>query len=85
MTDPLVDPAGVRAAYERQYALLVPVVDGLREAAIATSPLVSDEWRGAAAEAAREFLHDLRRGLTDAADAVEDEARRIRDLLVASA
>lgn len=84
MSIPLVDPAATRAAYERQYALLVPVVDGLREAAIATSPLVSDEWRGPAAEAARTFVHDLRGGLTEAADAVEDEVRRIRDLIVAS-
>ncbi len=84
MSIPPVDPVATRVAYERQYALLVPVVDGLRESSIATSPLVSDEWRGPAAEAARTFVRDLRAGLTEAADAVEDEVRRIRDLIMAS-
>lgn len=73
-----VDPAAVRAAYERQLALLIPVVDGLEREAIAPSPLIADDWRGPAAEAAADLLHDLRAGLRDAADAVDDEVRRLR-------
>jgi len=73
-----VDPAALRAAYERQLAFLVPVVDELEREAIAPSPLLDDDWRGPAAEAAHELLRDLRAGLRDAADAIDDEVRRLR-------
>lgn len=76
-----VDPAALRAAYERQLALLIPVVTELEREAIAPSPLVADDWRGAAADAAQDLLRDLRAGLRDAADAVDDEVRRVRHRL----
>lgn len=75
------DPAAVRAAYERQLALLVPVVDGLRDEASGPGPLLDDAWRGPAADAAHEALRDLREGLRVAADAVDDEVRRVRHQL----
>jgi hypothetical protein len=78
MPDLPADPAAVRALYERQWALLVPVADGLRAAATGPSPLVDDAWRGEAADAARRFLLDLRGELRLAADAVDDEAAVLR-------
>lgn len=78
MTDLPLDPAATRTVYERQWALLVPVVDGLRDAATGPSPLIADDWRGPAADAAHEFLRDLRAGLHLAADAVEDAAAVVR-------
>lgn len=76
-----VDPAALRAACERQLALLIPVVDDLEREAIAPSPLSDGDWRGPAAEAAQDLLRDLRAGLRDAADAVDDEVRRLRHRL----
>lgn len=76
-----VDPAALRAAYERQLALLLPVVDELEREATAASPLLSDDWRGPAAAAAADLLRDLRRGLHEAATAVDDEVRRVRHRL----
>ena len=76
-----VDPAALRAAYERQLALLIPVVDELEREAIAPSPVSDADWRGPAAEAAQELLRDLRAGLREAADAVDDEVRRLRHRL----
>lgn len=78
MPDPSLDPTATRAIYERQWALLVPVVDGLREAATGPSLLIVDDWHGPAADAAHEFLRDLRNGLQLAADAVEDAAAIVR-------
>jgi len=78
---PAPDPAALRAAYERQLALLVPVADELEREAIAPSPLLDDDWRGPAAEAAHDLLRDLRAGLREAADAVDDEVRRLRHRL----
>ncbi len=78
MSDIPFDPAAIRAVYERQWALLVPVVEGLREAANGASPLLADDWRGAAADAAHEFLRELRAGLHRAADEIDAEARRVR-------
>ena len=80
MSDP--DPAAVRAAYERQWALLVPVVDGLRDAARGTTPLLADDWRGRAAEAAHEFLLELRGEMELAAEAVERAAAQVRHQLL---
>jgi len=82
MPDLPLDPAATRAVYERQWALLVPVVDGLRDAATGTSPLVAEEWRGHAADAARDFLVDLRADLQRTADAVEDAAAEVRHRLL---
>jgi hypothetical protein len=76
-----VDPAALRAAYEHQLALLIPVVDELEREAVAPSPLVADGWRGPAAEAAEDLLHDLRRALHEAAGAVDDEVKRVRHRL----
>jgi hypothetical protein len=76
-----VDPATLRAAYERQLALLIPVVDELEREALAPSPLFADGWRGPAAVAAEELLRDLRRGLHEAAGAVDDEVARVRHRL----
>lgn len=78
MPDLPLDPAATRAAYERQWALLVPVGEGLREAAITVSPLVSDDWRGEAAEAARAFVLELRGELRQAAEAIDDMAAVVR-------
>ena len=78
MPDLPLDPAAVRSVYERQWALLVPVADGLRAAAAGPSPLIDDEWRGPAAENARAFLLELRNGLRLAADAVDDAAAVVR-------
>jgi hypothetical protein len=73
-----VDPATLRSAYERQLALLVPVVDGLREAAIAPHLVAVEEWRGPAADAAQLFLRDLHAGLLGAAEAIEREVAVLR-------
>lgn len=72
-----VDPVAIRAGLERQVALLTPVVEHLRAAADA-NPLVSDDWRGPAAEAAAAFLLDLRAGLRTAADEADDVVRTLR-------
>jgi hypothetical protein len=72
-----VDPVAIRAGLERQLALLTPVVEHLRAAAHA-NPLVSDDWRGPAAEAAAAFLVDLRAGLRTAADEADDVVRTLR-------
>jgi hypothetical protein len=72
-----VDPVAIRAGLERQLALLTPVVEHLRAAADA-NPLVSDDWRGPAAEAAAAFLVDLRAGLRTAADEADDVVRTLR-------
>jgi hypothetical protein len=77
-SSPPVDPAAIRAGLERQLALLHPVTEHLREAAHAPSPLVADDWRGPAAEAAGRFLDELRRELRIAADTTSDEVRRLR-------
>ncbi len=73
-----VDPAAIRAGLERQLALLTPVVEHLQAAAVDASPLVSEEWRGPAAEAAGTFLADLRSGLRAAADEADDVVRTLR-------
>lgn len=73
-----VEPAVLRAAYERQLALLAPVADGLRESAIAPNVVAVEEWRGEAAEAAQVFLRDLHAGLVRAAEAVEAEIAVLR-------
>jgi hypothetical protein len=73
-----VDPVTIRAGLERQLALLAPVVEHLQSAAADESPLVSDEWRGPAAEAATAFLVDLRSGLRAAAGEADDVARMLR-------
>jgi hypothetical protein len=72
-----VDPVAIRAGLERQLALLTPVVEHLRAAAD-SNPLVSDGWRGPAAEAAAAFLVDLRAGLRTAADEADDVVRTLR-------
>ena len=63
--------------------LLAPVVDHLREASTAPSPLVAEEWRGPAAENAARFLDELRDELRVAADLALDEVRHVRDRLAA--
>jgi hypothetical protein len=73
-----VDPAVIRAGLERQLALLTPVVEHLQSAAADANPLISDEWRGAAAEAAAAFLLDLRAGLRAVADEADDVVRILR-------
>lgn len=73
-----VDPTAMRASLERQLALLTPVVDHLRAAAVEASPLVADDWRGPAAEAAAHFLADLRAGLCAAAEEADDVVRTLR-------
>lgn len=73
-----VDPVATRAGLERQLALLAPVVEHLRAAALDVSPLVSEDWRGPAAEAAEGFLADLRAGLRGAADEADDIVRTLR-------
>lgn len=78
MTAPSVDPASIRAGLERQLALLAPVAEHLHAAAIGPSPLVADEWRGPAAEAASAFLDELRARLRDAEAATDDVVRTLR-------
>lgn len=73
-----VDPIAIRAALERQLALLAPVAVHLRDAATGPSPLVDDEWRGPAADAADGFDMELRSRLRAADDAAEDAVRRLR-------
>lgn len=73
-----VDPAAIRAGLERQLALLTPVVEHLEIAAAETNPLVDDEWRGPAADAAATFLTDLRSGLRAAAEEADDVVRTLR-------
>jgi hypothetical protein len=73
-----VDPAAIRAGLERQLALLTPVVEHLQSAAADANPLISDDWRGPAAEAAAAFLLDLRAGLRAAADEADDVVRILR-------
>lgn len=73
-----VDPVAIRAGLERQLALLTLVVEHLQTAAVDASPLVSDDWRGPAAEAAAAFLSDLRGDLRAAADEADDLARTLR-------
>jgi hypothetical protein len=73
-----VDPVAIRAGLERQLALLTPVVEHLRSAALDESPLVAEEWRGPAAEAATAFLADLRAGMRAAADEADDAVRTLR-------
>lgn len=73
-----VDPAAERAALERQFVLLAPVVQELHAAAIAPSPLLSSGWRGPAAEAAERFVADLRAVLFLAEDAVEEVVAMVR-------
>lgn len=73
-----VDPEAIRVGLERQLALLTLVVEHLQTAAADASPLVSDDWRGPAAEAAAAFLSDLRDGLRAAADEADDLARTLR-------
>jgi hypothetical protein len=73
-----VDPAAIRAGLERQLALLTLVVEHLQSCAADANPLVADEWRGPAAEAATTFLADLRSGLREAADEAHDVVRLLR-------
>ncbi|HWH97531.1 MAG TPA: hypothetical protein VNS80_04120 [Pseudolysinimonas sp.] len=73
-----VDPVAIRAGLERQLALLTPVVEHLQSAAVDAAPLVSADWRGPAAEAAADFLADLRAGLRGAADEADDVVRTLR-------
>ncbi|WP_309711783.1 hypothetical protein [Pseudolysinimonas sp.] len=73
-----VDPLAIRAGLERQLALLTPVVEHLRAAAVDASPLVADDWCGPAAEAAATFLADLRAGLRAAAEEADDVVRTLR-------
>lgn len=78
MSPVLVDPVAIRAGLERQVALLTLVVEHLQSAATDANPLVSDDWRGPAAEAAAAFLLDLRAGLSAAADEADDIVRTLR-------
>jgi hypothetical protein len=64
------DPSALRAALERQAAVLTPVAAGLR-AATAHPPISPHDWHGPAATAYREFEQRLRVGLVAADDAVE--------------
>ncbi|MGB3909681.1 MAG: hypothetical protein WBL06_04335 [Pseudolysinimonas sp.] len=73
-----VDPVAIRVGLERQLALLTPVVEHLQTTATDANPLVSDEWRGPAAEAAAAFLVDLRTGLRAAAEEADDVVRTLR-------
>ncbi len=73
-----VDPAAIRAGLERQLALLTPVVEHLQTSAAEANPLVTDDWRGPAADAAANFLTDLRAGLRAAADEADDVVRTLR-------
>jgi hypothetical protein len=73
-----VDPIAIRAGLERQVALLTPVVEHLEVAAAEANPLVSDDWRGPAAESAAAFLVDLRAGLRAAAEQADDVVRTLR-------
>jgi hypothetical protein len=73
-----VDPVAIRAGLERQVALLTPVVEHLEVAAADANPLVSDDWRGPAAESAAAFVADLRAGLRAAAEEADDVVRTLR-------
>lgn len=73
-----VDPVAIRAGLERQLLLLAPVAEHLRAAAADAHPLVADQWRGPAADAATAFLADLRAGLRTAADEAGDAVRTLR-------
>jgi hypothetical protein len=73
-----VDPAAIRAGLERQLALIAPVAEHLQSAAVDANPLVSDGWRGPAAETATAFVADLRVGLRAAADEADDVVRTLR-------
>jgi hypothetical protein len=73
-----VDPVAVRAALERQLALLTMIVEHLNVAAVAPSPILSAEWRGPSAEQAELLVTELRRRLRDAAGVTDDSVRRVR-------
>jgi hypothetical protein len=73
-----VDPVAIRLGLERQLALLTPVVEHLQAAAVDAAPLIADDWRGPAADAAAAFLTDLRAGLRAAADEADDMVRILR-------
>jgi hypothetical protein len=73
-----VDPVAIRAGLERQVALLTLVVEDLQTSAADAYPLVADEWRGPAAEAAAAFVAELRAGLRVAADEADDIVRTLR-------
>lgn len=68
----------LRDVLERQFELLAPVLEHLRQAAAAPNPLHDIEWRGISAEAASEFLGELRGRLGVAEVAVEHLVRAIR-------
>jgi hypothetical protein len=74
----LADVPSLRAILEHQFALLSPVLDHLRHAALERSPLLSDDWRGPAAEAAAGFLHELETKIGAAESAVDDRLRTLR-------
>lgn len=73
-----VDPVAIRAGLERQFVLVTLVVQHLQSAAADANPLVSEEWRGPAAEAAAAFVAELRTGLSAAAAEADDVARTLQ-------
>lgn len=79
---PPVDPAAHRADLERQLALLLPVLDHLRGEA-APAWVTPAEWQGPAARAAERMREELARRLGEAADAVDDLLRVLRQQLAA--
>lgn len=70
-----------RAALERQLMLLTAVADSLRSVSTGRPPLVSENWRGSAADAAERFLSELDAGLRGVTDLVDDTIRTLRVLL----
>ncbi|MEO8528865.1 MAG: hypothetical protein ABI435_07285 [Pseudolysinimonas sp.] len=74
----LADIPTLRATLEHQFALLKPVLDHLRHAALEPSPLVSDDWRGPAAESAAIFLRELQTKIGAAESVVDDALRNLR-------
>jgi len=73
-----VDPVAVRQALERQLALLSMIVEHLRAAVAAPSPMHATEWRGRAADQAAEFAVELRARLRDAEHVTDDTVRHVR-------
>ena len=82
MTIP-IDPAAIRAALERQYALLLPVRQHLQTEVAPGWIVVDDEWTGQAAESARRLVAELVKRVAEAADGVDDQIRVLRERIAA--
>ncbi|MEO5535039.1 MAG: hypothetical protein ABIR17_07910 [Pseudolysinimonas sp.] len=73
----LADTPSLRATLEQQFALLKPVLDHLRHAALEPSPMLSEDWRGPAAESAAIFTRELQTKIGAAESVIDDTLRSL--------